>query len=66
MRSQKDPTDFFALEVVADSAGYFTGTNARLQWIGRSVGSLYLYTQDSVCPSSPMLVEELASTGYSC
>ena len=66
MRSRKDLTDFFALAVVADSAGYFTGTNAGPLWTRRLVGSLCLCTQDSVYPSSLSSVEELASTGYSC
>ena len=66
MRSRKDLTDFFALAVVADSAGYFTGTNARPQWTRRLVGLLCSCIQDSVYPSSLSSVEELASTGYSC
>ena len=66
MRSQKDLTDFSVLVVVADSAGYFTGTNAEPLWTRRLVGSLCSCTQDSVYPFSLSSVEELASTGYSC
>ena len=66
MRSQKDLTDFFALEVVASSAGYFTGTNAKPQWTRHLVGSLCSCTQDSAYPSSLKSVEELASASYSC
>ena len=66
MRSQKDLTDFFALEVVASSAGYFTGTNAKPQWTRHLVGSLCSCTQDSAYPSSLTSVEELASASYSC
>ena len=66
MRSRKDLTDFFALEVVVGSAGYFTGTNAGPQWTRRLVGSLCSCTQDSAYPSSLTSAEELASISYSC